>query len=160
MIAQPTAYPISARRGFTVVELLVALALIVFVMAILSEAFGAAAANFRNLKAIGDQQEQLRSTATNLRRDLADANFESARQIADGLRTGSVDREEIAELRKRYEAIAADAADFDKQLEELEQKLVNPAEKRIIRRARGPLDGIRLAATTATGLLELLDPND
>ena len=49
------------RSAFTIVELLVALALIMFIMAILSEAFVAGLTTFRNLKAVADMAERLRS---------------------------------------------------------------------------------------------------
>ncbi len=42
------------RRGFTLVELLVAMALIMFIMALLSQAFIIASASFRKLKGMGD----------------------------------------------------------------------------------------------------------
>jgi type II secretory pathway pseudopilin PulG len=65
----------SRRRAFTLVELLVALALIIFIMTILSAAFAAAGKSFRDLKAAGDLAEQLRSAMTLLRRDLAAPHF-------------------------------------------------------------------------------------
>jgi type II secretory pathway pseudopilin PulG len=65
------------RRAFTIVELLVATALIVFIMAILSEAFATGLATFRQLKAIGDMQKRLRTAATFLRRDLQANHFVS-----------------------------------------------------------------------------------
>ncbi len=58
------------RQGFTLVEMLVTLALVLFIMVILSEAFSAGLGTFRQLKAIGDMQEKLRSVATILRHDL------------------------------------------------------------------------------------------
>jgi type II secretory pathway component PulJ len=155
LLATPRAIPV--RRGFTPVELLISLALIVALMVVLTQAFTAASTSFRDLKAIGDQNERLRAAAQLLRTDLAGAHFDAAKRIADGLRTGVVDREAATELRGRYEAIAADADAFDVQLEEVEQKLVNPADKRIIRRVRGYLGQIQLTATAAAKLLELLD---
>lgn len=73
------------RKGFTVVELLVALALVVFMMAILAEAFSVAAGSFRNLKAMGDLAERLRTAAGILRRDLAADHFEGKRRLSDPL---------------------------------------------------------------------------
>ena len=49
------------RQGFTLVELMVSLALIIFLMSILSEAFVNAAQVFRDLKAVGDLAGRLRS---------------------------------------------------------------------------------------------------
>src|SRR5262249_25303957 len=58
------------RRGFTLVELLVAMALTLFIMVILSEAFSAGLSSFRQLKAVSVMQERLRTAASILRRDL------------------------------------------------------------------------------------------
>lgn len=58
------------RQGFTLVEVLVAMALIIFIMVILTEAFSAGTGVFRTLKAQGDMQEKLRSVTSLLRDDL------------------------------------------------------------------------------------------
>jgi prepilin-type N-terminal cleavage/methylation domain-containing protein len=58
------------RHGFTLVELLVAMALTLFIMVILSEAFSVGLGSFRQLKAVADMQEKLRTVATIMRRDL------------------------------------------------------------------------------------------
>src|SRR5262245_53461910 len=63
------------RQGFTLTELLVSMALIIFIMTILSEAFAAALESFRLMKAAGDMQERLRSVANVLRRDLQADHF-------------------------------------------------------------------------------------
>jgi type II secretory pathway pseudopilin PulG len=73
----------SRRQGFTITELLVALALIIFIMAILSEAFSAATKSFTDLKALGDMAEKLRSVTTQLRRDLASDHFDGKRRLSD-----------------------------------------------------------------------------
>jgi prepilin-type N-terminal cleavage/methylation domain-containing protein len=65
-----------ARQGFTLVEVLVAMALIVFIMSILSTAFGLASKVFRDLKATGDLAERLRGVTTLMRRDLAAPHFD------------------------------------------------------------------------------------
>ncbi len=65
------------RAAFTLVELMVAMALIILIMVILSTAFAVSMEAFRDLKAIGDMQEQLRSTSTLLRRDFAAPHFEN-----------------------------------------------------------------------------------
>lgn len=71
------------RHGFTLVELLVAMALIIFIMSILSYAFVAATTAFRDLKAAGDMAERLRSATTILQRDLAADHFEGRRRLSD-----------------------------------------------------------------------------
>lgn len=71
------------RQGFTLVELLVAMALIIFIMAILSQAFGAALTTFRNLKAEGDMAEKLRSVTQILQRDLSADHFEGKKRLSN-----------------------------------------------------------------------------
>jgi prepilin-type N-terminal cleavage/methylation domain-containing protein len=71
------------RQGFTLVELLVAMALTVFVMVILSEAFVTGLETFSGLKGIGDMTEKLRAATTALRTDLAADHFEAKRRLSD-----------------------------------------------------------------------------
>lgn len=59
------------RAGFTIVEMMVATALVLVIMLIISQAFASGAKTFRNMKAAGDGQEKLRGAATILRKDLA-----------------------------------------------------------------------------------------
>ena len=58
------------RRAFTIVEMLVASALIIFMMWIIASAFQKALDSFRVLKTAGDLQEKLRAATTAIRRDL------------------------------------------------------------------------------------------
>lgn len=67
----------SARRGFTLVELMVACALVVLILTILAVAFGAASGSFSHLKSIGDMAERLRTAQTKLRVDLEAQHFET-----------------------------------------------------------------------------------
>lgn len=71
------------RVGFTLVELLVAMALIVFMMVILAEAFSVGLETFRRLKAIGDMNGRLRTVAVALRSDLLSDHFEGRRRVSD-----------------------------------------------------------------------------
>src|SRR5579885_879262 len=64
------------RRGFTLVELLVAMALIIFIMVILTEAFTAGTGVFRTLKAQGDLTERLRQAANMMGDDLRQPHFD------------------------------------------------------------------------------------
>jgi type II secretory pathway pseudopilin PulG len=74
------------RQAFTLVELLVSMALIIFIMAILTEAFSAGLTTFRQLKAIGDMQERMRSVTIVLRNDLmADHFYDTSRTNATKL---------------------------------------------------------------------------
>src|SRR5438132_4500943 len=63
------------RTGFTLVEMMVSMALVIFIMVILSQAFVAGLESFRRLKATGDMQERLRTVSSVLRRDLASNHF-------------------------------------------------------------------------------------
>src|SRR5262249_7897418 len=71
------------RRGLTLVEMLVATALTMFIMAILSQAFVTSLEVFSQLKGIGDMEEGLRTAATLLRDDLAQDHFEGKRRLSD-----------------------------------------------------------------------------
>src|SRR5262245_3587679 len=71
------------RSGFTITELLVAMALIIFIMAVLSEAFSAGMNAFRRLKAIGDMNERLRTATAVLRRYLAADHFDYKKRLSD-----------------------------------------------------------------------------
>jgi type II secretory pathway pseudopilin PulG len=65
------------------VELLVAMALILFIMAILSQAFVSATNTFRNLKALGDMAQKLRATTQLLQRDLDADHFRGKQRLSD-----------------------------------------------------------------------------
>lgn len=71
------------RQGFTLVELMVSMALIIFIMAILSQAFMAALGVFRDLKGQGDMAEKLRATTQILQNDLAANHFDGGRRLSD-----------------------------------------------------------------------------
>jgi len=71
------------RRGFSLVELMVAMALIVFIMAILSEAFKDASDTFRVLKGVNDLAERLRAVTGLMRRELAADHFEGRKRLSD-----------------------------------------------------------------------------
>lgn len=71
------------RQAFTLVEMLVAVALIVLIMSIVSQAFVEGLESFRQLKAIGDLQEELRSAAVPLRNDLLAPHFDPSRKLSD-----------------------------------------------------------------------------
>jgi hypothetical protein len=71
------------RTGFTITELLVSLALVIFIMSILAEAFSEGLGTFRSLKAIGDMNEKLRSASTTIRRYLAADHFEGKKRLSD-----------------------------------------------------------------------------
>ncbi len=72
------------RQAFTLVEMLVSLALIMFIMAILSEAFVASAKTFRDLKAAADLADRLRVATNTLRRTLIANHFGAGQKLSDG----------------------------------------------------------------------------
>jgi prepilin-type N-terminal cleavage/methylation domain-containing protein len=146
------------RRGFTIVELLIAMALIVLIMAILSQAFVEGLESFRHLKGIGDLQEDLRQASIGLRRDVLATNQAANDFIIESLRTGSADRAQADALRARYEAIGADAADLDAGLREVGRQTTNPRARRLLARTLEALAGVKLGAATMVRILSLVNP--
>jgi prepilin-type N-terminal cleavage/methylation domain-containing protein len=74
---------VGRRTGFTLVEMMVAMTLTVFVMVILSQCFVAGLETFSSLKAVGDMQEELRTATNMLRADLSADHFEGKRRLSD-----------------------------------------------------------------------------
>lgn len=74
---------LSRRRGFTLVELLVAMGLTLFVMAILAEAFASAMGTFAGLRSLGEMQDNLRTALQTLRADLSASHLEGNRRLSD-----------------------------------------------------------------------------
>ena len=66
------------RRGFTIVELLVAAALSMFIMAIITTAFSKGIDTFRTVRAAGNLQEKLRMASVVIKRDLAAQHFDGS----------------------------------------------------------------------------------
>jgi prepilin-type N-terminal cleavage/methylation domain-containing protein len=75
--------PSTRRAGFTLVEMLVAMALTIFIMVILAQAFVTGLETFRQLKGLGDMQEGLRTALTRLQADLRADHFEAGRRLSD-----------------------------------------------------------------------------
>jgi prepilin-type N-terminal cleavage/methylation domain-containing protein len=71
------------RPGFTLIELMVALALTMFIMVILSQAFTMSLETFSGMKGIGDMQINLRTAEVILRDDLRQDHFEGIRRLSD-----------------------------------------------------------------------------
>jgi prepilin-type N-terminal cleavage/methylation domain-containing protein len=71
------------RRGFTLIEMLVATALTLFLMAVVSQCFVTALDTFSNLKGIGDLESGLRTATMDLRFDLTQDHFEAKRRLSD-----------------------------------------------------------------------------
>jgi prepilin-type N-terminal cleavage/methylation domain-containing protein len=71
------------RTGFTLIELMVAMALTLFIMVILSQAFVTSLETFSGMKGLGDMQKDLRSAMVMLRDDLSQDHFEGKRRLSD-----------------------------------------------------------------------------
>ncbi len=71
------------RNGFTLPELLVAVALILFIMVILAEIFTVGQACIQTLKAVADAEARMRTPAIALRNDLGWPHFEGNRRLSD-----------------------------------------------------------------------------
>jgi prepilin-type N-terminal cleavage/methylation domain-containing protein len=151
-----TRYIHSSQGGFTVIELLVAMALIVLLMTILSQAFSEGARTFSHLKAIGDLDERLGPDCMALADNIAVTNQRATEFIENGLRTGTVDREEASALREQYEAICAEAADLEVRLRDVQGQIHNPGAQRVLQRSLNELERLKSLAATMVGLLRLL----
>ncbi|HEY2975737.1 MAG TPA: prepilin-type N-terminal cleavage/methylation domain-containing protein [Pyrinomonadaceae bacterium] len=151
-----TRYIHSSQGGFTVIELLVAMALIVFIMTSLSRAFSEGARTFRQLKAIGDLDERLTDDCSALAEDIAVTNQQATEFIGNGLRTGTVNREEAGALRVQYEAICAEAVDLEVRLREVQSQIHNPGAQRVLQRSLNELERLKSLAATMVELLRLL----
>jgi prepilin-type N-terminal cleavage/methylation domain-containing protein len=150
---------VSSRRrtGFTLPELLVAMALIVLIMSILAQSFSAGAQSFRHLKAIGDMAERLRNSADALRQRLDAAGAQGAHFIRQSLTTGTADTEEAAALRVQYEDICAEAEALQVDLSRAEELIDNPGALRIVRAVRTDIERIKVLAASMVHLLRLIE---
>jgi prepilin-type N-terminal cleavage/methylation domain-containing protein len=73
----------ATRTGFTLIELMVAMALTLFVMVILTQAFTTSLDTFSAMKGIGDMQQNLRTAGNVFRNDLSQYHFDGARRLSD-----------------------------------------------------------------------------
>ena len=135
------------------------MALVVFIMSILSEAFVTGLEAFRHLKSIGDLSERLRTAASTLRADQLAAHFDTQRFIEDTIRTGQPDTGAATALRRMYVALAEDAAELDDGLREVGRQTTNPIARRLLARLLDLLAGIRIGAETMVDLLDLINPS-
>jgi hypothetical protein len=134
------------------------MALIVFIMSILSEIFVAGLESFRQLKGIGDLQEDLRNAALELRSDVLSARFQAEDFIGEGLRTGSADPVAAVNLRSLYQGICVDAASLGDRLRTVERQTTNPVARRLLRRSLDALALVKQSASLLVELLGLFDP--
>ncbi len=106
-------HPRHNRAGLTLVEMLIALALSIFIMAIMSEAFVKGIEAFGNFKALADLEQRLRTVANIIRRDLKAPHFDGSKKLSectvsgrampvlDGLRVGTYSAVEVNALLKQ-----------------------------------------------------------
>ena len=71
------------RNAFTLVELMVAMALIILMLSIMSQAFVIATGTMQGLKEVADMQEKIRPAITLLQRDLGAYHFEGSKKLSD-----------------------------------------------------------------------------
>jgi len=71
------------RKGFTIVELLVALALVLFIMSIISQVFVDSSEAFRSQRSKAELSEKLRFITQTIRADLRANHFEANRKLSD-----------------------------------------------------------------------------
>jgi len=88
------------RKGFTLVELLVAAALTMLIMAIIGTAFQQALASLSNLKSYGDLADRLRSAENALRQDLETPHFLGGEINTDGDSPGKLRVSDLLNNRK------------------------------------------------------------
>jgi prepilin-type N-terminal cleavage/methylation domain-containing protein len=150
---------VMVRRGFTVVELLVAMALIIFIMSIVSDAFVDGVESIGNLKGVGDLQQRLQSAAVELRSEVLVANESAESFIEETLESGTVDANGAQGLQGKYRQIVADAADLAIDLQELEDEVVDPADQRRILATLEILQQLKAAAEQMDLILSLLAPD-
>lgn len=79
----PSFHHRQARAGLTLVEMLIALALSIFIMAIMSEAFVKGLEAFGQFKALSDLEQRLRTFANIIRRDLRAPHFENSKKLSE-----------------------------------------------------------------------------
>jgi len=144
----------STRRGFTITELLVSMALIIYIMSILGEAFTSGVDTLRKLKAMGDQAESIRAATTLLRRDLAASHFDTSRTIRETFAVGAADPDDVERLTAEYESICKQAKELDDQLAQLHPK--KKKAQKVLQQARDDLAEIKLNAHAMLELLPLL----
>ena len=147
-------------RGFTLVELLIAMALIVFITPIINRAFSAGARTFDNLKAVGDLDERLGHDALALAEAITVTDRQAREFIENGLETGTVDRREAAELREQYEAICATAVDLEVRLREVLRNVQNRGAQRVLQRSLDLLEKLKPSAATMVSLLRLVETTE
>lgn len=146
----------SSQSGFTVVELLIAMALIVLLMSSLSQSFSEGARAFDHLKEFGDLDEKLGGDCMALAGHTAVINQRTREFIENALRTGTVNHDEASALREQYEAICAEALDLEVRLRDVQSQIHNPGGQQVLQRSLNELERLKSSAATMVRLLRLL----
>lgn len=71
------------RKGFTLVELLVSMAIIIFMLSIMSQAFVIATTCMQGMKTVGELIDKVRPVMTIMQRDLAADHFDGTKKLCD-----------------------------------------------------------------------------
>ena len=71
------------RLGFTLVELLVSMAIIIFMLSIMSQAFVIATTCMQGMKNVGELIDRIRPVITIMQRDLAADHFDGTKKLSD-----------------------------------------------------------------------------
>ena len=74
---------VKVRPAFTIIELLVALALVLFIMSIISQVFVDSSEAFRSMRAKAELSEKLRFLTQTIRADLRSNHFEAGRKLSN-----------------------------------------------------------------------------
>jgi prepilin-type N-terminal cleavage/methylation domain-containing protein len=86
-----------ARAGFTLIELMVAMALTLFIMVIMSQAFVTSLETFSAMKGLAEMTRNLRTAEVLLRDDLMKDHFEGKRRLSDPNNSGTTPYQIVAQ---------------------------------------------------------------
>lgn len=145
-----------SQGGFSPIELLIAMALIVLLMTTLSQAFSESVRAFDDVKAIGDLDEKLDDDCLALADRITATNQRASDFIQDSLRTGIVNRDEATALFEQYESIGATAEDLESRLQGVQRRIDDPRAKRLLQVSLQEIKRLHFSAATMARLLRLL----
>src|SRR5262249_48315401 len=112
---------------------------------------------FRQLKGLGDLGELLLTRGQALDADIDATGAQAWAFVEEGLRTGQADPDEAAELRARYQAIGANAADLEAQMRDALERIDNPAARQALEHSLREVEELKLSAALLVELLRLLE---
>jgi prepilin-type N-terminal cleavage/methylation domain-containing protein len=144
-----------SQGGFTPIELLIAMALIVLLMTIISQAFSAGVRAFDDLEAIGDLDEKLDDDCLALAERITATNQRASDFIQNSLRTGTVNADEANALRDQYQAICDTSLELEIRLREVQSRIEDPRAQRVLQRSLNELKRLKTSAATMVRWLSL-----